>query len=384
MNRKAMCAVPPMGWNSWNTFTDKISEDLIKETVDAMKEQGFLEAGYDYVVIDDCWSLRERDSDGKLVPDPEKFPNGMKAVADYIHEKGFKFGMYSCCGTRTCANYPGSFDHEYQDAQQFAEWGVDYLKYDNCFKPQNQDGRTLYRRMGLALANCGRDIVFSACQWGTDDVHQWIRTTGAHLFRSTGDINDSWNSIKDIALSQMDKLEYSGSYCHNDMDMLVVGMYGKGGNEYISAGGCSDEEYQTHFALWAMMNSPLMIGCDVRSLNDQTRTLLLNKDLIAINQDIECRAPFLVSCESNNPDMRILAKYLSNGDVAVGMFNFGDTPSMAAVDFWDLGLTVSSQKVMEIYDCIRHESLGRKNEILTSVIPAHGCGVYRCRLVNRS
>lgn len=373
-----------MGWNSWNTFTDKISEDLIKETVDAMKEQGFLEAGYDYVVIDDCWSLRERDSDGKLVPDPEKFPNGMKAVAEYIHEKGFKFGMYSCCGTRTCANYPGSFDHEYQDAQQFAEWGVDYLKYDNCFKPQNQDGRTLYRRMGLALANCGRDIVFSACQWGTDDVHQWIRTTGAHLFRSTGDINDSWNSIKDIALSQMDKLEYSGSYCHNDMDMLVVGMYGKGGNEYISAGGCSDEEYQTHFALWAMMNSPLMIGCDVRSLNDQTRTLLLNKDLIAINQDIECRAPFLVSCESNSPDMRILAKYLSNGDVAVGMFNFGDTPSMAAVDFWDLGLTVGSGKAMEIYDCIRHESLGRKNEILTSVIPSHGCGVYRCRLVDRS
>ena len=163
MNRKAMCGVPPMGWNSWNTFTDKISEDLIKETVDVMKDQGFLEAGYEYVVMDDCWSLKERDSEDRLVADPEKFPNGIKALADYVHDKGFKFGMYSCCGTRTCADYPGSFEHEYEDARQFAQWGVDYLKYDNCFKPQFQDCRTLYRRMGLALANSGRDIVFSAC-----------------------------------------------------------------------------------------------------------------------------------------------------------------------------------------------------------------------------
>ena len=271
MSRKAMCAVPPMGWNSWNTFTEDISEDLIRETVDAMKEQGLLEAGYEYVVIDDCWSLKERDRNGALVADPKKFPHGMKAVADYIHEKGFKFGMYSCCGTRTCADYPGSLEHEYEDAKQFAAWGVDYLKYDNCFKPQHLDDRNLYRRMGLALANCGRDIVFSACQWGTESVHEWIRSSGAHLFRSTGDINDSWNSIKDIVLSQMDKMEYAGPYCHNDMDMLVVGMYGKGGNEYISAGGCTDEEYQTHFSLWAMMNSPLMIGCDVRHMNEQTK-----------------------------------------------------------------------------------------------------------------
>ena len=171
MERRAMCAVPPMGWNSWNTFAENINEDLVKETVDSMKEQGFLEAGYEYVVMDDCWSLKERDAEGRLVADPEKFPGGIKALADYIHDKGFKFGMYSCCGTRTCANYPGSFEHEFEDARQFAQWGVDYLKYDNCFRPQNQDGRTLYRRMGMALANSGRDIVFSACQWGTDSVH---------------------------------------------------------------------------------------------------------------------------------------------------------------------------------------------------------------------
>ncbi len=383
MNRKAMCGVPPMGWNSWNTFTDKISEDLIKETVDAMKDQGFLEAGYEYVVMDDCWSLKERDSEDRLVADPEKFPNGIKALADYVHDKGFKFGMYSCCGTRTCADYPGSFEHEYEDAHQFAQWGVDYLKYDNCFKPQFQDCRTLYRRMGLALANSGRDIVFSACQWGIESVHEWISSTGAHLFRSTQDITDCWNSIKDIALSQMDKMAFSGPFCHNDMDMLVVGLHGKGGNEYISAGGCTDEEYQTHFSLWAMMNSPLMIGCDVRNLTEETKKILLNKDLIAINQDTECRAPFRVNCLSNSPDVFILVKFLSNGDVAVGMFNMGDVPAMAVVDFWDLGLTVSSGMALEFYDCIDHENLGKKRERFSVKVPAHGSKVYRCKVVPR-
>lgn len=381
--RKALCAVPPMGWNSWNTFTEKINEDMIKEMVDSMKEQGFLEAGYEYVVIDDCWSLKERDVNGKLVADPEKFPNGMKAVADYVHEKGFKFGMYSCCGTRTCAGYPGSFEHEFEDAAQFAGWGVDYLKYDNCFRPQSQDGEVLYRRMGMALANSGRDIVFSACQWGTDSVHEWIRSSGAHLFRSTIDINDSWNSIKEIALSQLDKQGFSGPYCHNDMDMMVVGMYGNGGDEYISAGGCTEEEYQTHFSLWAMMNSPLMIGCDIRKLTDATKKILLNKDLIAINQDIECRSPFRLNCVSNGPDVFTLVKFLSNGDLAIALFNMGDIPASVAVDFWDIGLTVHANKMLEFYDCIEHKQLGAKEEVFSEVVAAHGSKVYRCRLVSK-
>lgn len=381
MNREAMCAVPPMGWNSWNTFTEYINEDLIKETVDAMKAQGLLEAGYEYVVIDDCWSLKERDEEGKLAADPVKFPNGMKALADYVHEKGFKFGMYSCCGTRTCAGYPGSFEHEFEDARQFAQWGVDYLKYDNCFKPQNQDGRTLYRRMGMALANSGRNIVFSACQWGTDSVHEWIRSTGAHLFRSTEDIKDSWNSIRDIALSQLDKQGFSGAYCHNDMDMLVVGMHGKGGNEYISAGGCTDEEYQTHFSLWTMMNSPLMIGCDVRNLTDETKKILMNQDLIAINQDIECRSPFQLNCVSNSPDAFTLVKFLSNGDIAVAMFNMGDVPAMVTLDFWDMGLSASADKSLEFYDCIEHKNIGTKKEIFSEVVSAHGSKVYRCKVI---
>ncbi len=381
MGRKAMCAVPPMGWNSWNTFTENINEDVVKETVDSMKKQGFLDAGYEYVVIDDCWSLKERDLEGRLVADPEKFPGGMKVLADYVHEKGFKFGMYSCCGTRTCANYPGSFEHEFEDAKQFARWGVDYLKYDNCFRPQYQDGRTLYRRMGMALANSGRDIVFSACQWGTDSVYEWIRSTGAHLFRSTEDIKDSWNSIRDIALSQLDKQAFSSSCCYNDMDMLVVGMYGKGGNEYICAGGCTDEEYQTHFSLWAMMNSPLMIGCDVRHMNDESKKILLNRDIIAINQDAECRMPFQLHCISNSPDTFALVKFLSNGDIAVALFNMGDVPAMVTVDFWDMGLTAGAGRGLEFFDCIKHINLGMKRETFSETVASHGSKVYRCKVV---
>ena len=235
--------------------------------------------------------------------------------------------------------------------------------------------------MGMALANSGRDIVFSACQWGTDSVHEWIRSTGAHLFRSTEDINDSWNSIKVIALSQLEKPAFSGPYCHNDMDMLVVGMYGKGGNEYISAGGCTDEEYQTHFSLWAMMNSPLMIGCDIRNLTKEAKKILLNRDLIAINQDIECRSPFRLNCVSNSPQVFTLVKFLSDGNIVIGMFNMGDVSTAVTVDFWDIGMTVHANKKLEFYDCIEHKQLGTKKEVFSDVVVAHGSKVYRCRVV---
>ncbi len=381
MSHSNLCAVPPLGWNSWNTFAENISEELIFGIVDQMKEQGYQEAGYEYIVIDDCWSLKERDEQGNLVADPAKFPHGMKAVADYVHANGFKFGMYSCCGTRTCADYPGSFEHEYEDARLFASWGVDLLKYDNCFKPERQDVQTLYRRMGLALANCGRDIVFSACEWGFYGVHDWIKSTGAHMFRSTVDINDSWNSIKDIAISQLDKLCYSAPYCHNDMDMLVVGMHGEGGTDYIAAGGCTHQEYQTHFALWAMMNSPLMIGCDIRKISEEDRDILLNKDILAINQDCMCRQPYEIHCESNSPEVHILTKLLSDGDIAITFFNMGDVTERSAVDFWDLGLPRNSGCGLSFYDCITHEDMGVLKECIVTSIPAHGCSVYRCKVV---
>ena len=194
---------PPMGWNTWNTFGHDINEELIRSSADVFVEAGLRDAGYEYVVIDDCWSKKVRDPQtDRLVPEPEKFPSGMKALSDYIHAKGLKFGMYSCAGQRTCADYPGSFDHEFLDAKTFAEWGVDFLKYDFCYKPTSVDGPTLYRRMGMALRASGRDILFSACNWGSDNVWQWIRSTGAHMYRSTGDINDNPESYRSIARSR--------------------------------------------------------------------------------------------------------------------------------------------------------------------------------------
>ena len=190
---------PPMGWNTWNTFGAQINEALILESVDAMVSSGLRDAGYQYIVIDDIWALKERDKDGFLVPDPEKFPHGMKYIADYIHSKGLKFGMYSCAGYLTCAGYPASYGYEWQDARTFAAWEVDFLKYDFCFHPTSVRPDILYKRMSLALANCGRDILFSACSWGSEHTRQWIKETGAHMWRSTFDIFDSWESIKNLA-----------------------------------------------------------------------------------------------------------------------------------------------------------------------------------------
>lgn len=382
MNHRTLAPTPPMGWNSWNTFSENINEELICSMADAMAAHKLPEAGYQYLIIDDCWSLKRRDDHGKLVPDPEKFPHGMKEVADYVHGKGLKFGMYSCCGPLTCAGYPGSFEHEFSDAEQFAQWGVDYLKYDNCYKPNTLADPMLYRRMGVALKNCGRDIVFAACQWGTEDVWHWIRSAGAHTYRSTEDIRDSWTSIEHIVRSQLDKQCFQGPDCFNDMDMLVVGMYGKGTNPYISIGGCTDEEYQTHFALWAMMGSPLIIGCDIRSMNEQTEKLLTNADLIAINQDPECRSCYQLSTWSN-PEAFILVKHLQNGDMAIGLFNFSDTASNVELNFWDMGLPASSGCALRFYDCLTHQDLGTQREYFSPVVPSHGCRVYRCAVVSQ-
>ena len=283
---------PPMGWNSWNTFYDQVSEELICSTADAMVSQGLAEAGYRYVIIDDCWAKKSRDEHGNLEADPEKFPNGIRPLADYVHSLGLKIGIYSCCGVHTCAGYPGSFEHEFADARQFASWGIDYLKYDNCFHPSTLSSEMLYRRMNMALRSSGRQILLAACQWGRDGVHRWIRSTGAQTFRSTIDIQDAWKSVEQIALSQMEEQYCAGSGCYNDMDILVVGMHGKGLNPETSIGGCTDIEYQTHFALWAMMNSPLIIGCDVRNMDETTRKILTNRELIAINQDPECRTEY--------------------------------------------------------------------------------------------
>lgn len=367
---------PPMGWNSWNTFGSDINEKVIRETVDAMVETGLRDAGYEYVVIDDCWSLPERDAEGRIVPDPVKFPSGMKALADYVHSKGMKFGMYSCDGSHTCAGYPGSFDHEFEDAQMFADWGVDYLKYDNCWKPSMIPGRVLYNKMAMALRATGRDIVFSACNWGTEETPKWIRSTGAHLYRSTGDIADSMESVKDLAVSQILSYEKNGFNCFNDLDMLICGMNGKGN---VAVSGCTHEQYKLHFALWCFLASPLMIGCDVRNIDNETLALLKNPEFIRINQDAETRPPYKVHKNSGN--CFTMLRHLDNGEYAVGYFNLNeDGKTHARFESYEIGMTVGAPYVLEFTDVMTGEK-----QIVTEYknffMDPHTFELFRVRLV---
>ncbi len=392
-------STPPMGWNSWNSFGPNINEGLILAIADRMVDDGYLDAGYEYVVIDDCWSMRERDANGRLVPDPAKFPHGMKYVADYIHSKGLKFGMYSCAGMLTCAGYPGSMDHEFIDAATFAEWEVDLLKYDYCFKSKIIHGEYLYRRMGLALENCGRDILLSCCTWGVDQTHEWVKTTASSMWRSTTDIFDNWDSIKNLIKVQEAVHPYNGVGCFNDMDMLIVGMNGKGN---VAITGCTTEEYRTHFSLWALLNSPLMIGCDIRNMTDETKSILLNKDVIAINQDELGSQPFFANnykYEVNNNrterdpfykqyplDTPIIAKYLDGGDIAIGFFNFMDSDASE----WhftltpdNLGIPLSSGKTVELYDLWTGETVKSINgTIRLYKVAPHSCRLFRAKVVD--
>lgn len=383
---------PPMGWNTWNTFAEHISDQLIRETVDMMVAEGYRDAGYEYIVIDDCWSLRERGKDGELVADPEKFPYGMKALADYVHSKGFKFGMYSCAGVRTCAGYPGSYDHEYQDARTFASWGVDYLKYDFCFFPNRADCKLRYLMMSQALRASGRDIVFSACNWGVEEPWNWMRSVGAHLYRSTGDIFDTFRDTAGIIKQQFDKFNMNASNCFNDIDMLTVGMYGQG-----HVGGQADfnnyDEYVTQFAFWCYFNAPLMMGADLRKLNEmtgdketdelrkKTKALLQNKALIELDQDEEQRPPFLVKREG---DKFTFVKEIKNNEFVIGVFNLNDTQQWTDILLTDCGLPVSSDVAVEAYDILEEKPLGTFVDDLTVTPMKHGCKLIRCRFVPRN
>lgn len=368
---------PPLGWNSWNTFAQNINETVVRETADAMVETGLKDAGYEYVVIDDCWQAKERDAEGNLTYDKEKFPNGMKALADYVHSKGLKFGMYSCAGHLTCASMPGSFDHEFQDAATFASWDVDFLKYDFCYFPVHihELGCDYYRRMGTALANSGREILFSICNWGIIDVKDWAKSCSASMWRSTLDIVDSWESIKSIALQQPALQPYNGQKCFNDMDMLVVGMNGKGN---VGLTGCSYEEYRTHFCYWAMMGSPLMIGCDIRDMTEETKSILLNREIIAINQDMASCQPYMLNRQE---DESVWVKQLANGDFAIGFFNFLDHDTGRYVSLFDMGLGGVTRKGLELTDLFTGERITVR-EMHSMKVAAHDCHMYRARVID--
>lgn len=389
-----LAQLPPMGWNSWNTFGWQINEQLIFEMADLMASQGYREAGYEYLVIDDCWSLRERGKDGRIVPDPEKFPNGMKAVADYVHSKGLKFGMYSCAGVRTCAGYPGSYDHEFVDAQTFADWGVDFLKYDFCNFPQSGNCKARYLTMSMALKATGREILFSACNWGMEEPGEWMRAIGAHMYRSTGDIMDNFVSFTDIVKSQLNKLCMSGNHCFNDMDMLTVGMEGKGN---VGLGKvCSYEEYRLQFVLWCLCGVPLMMGADLRSLAPEYRALMLNPALLRINQDAECRPPYIVRRDSvciPNPDDAqapwthpadtafVLLRHLTDNEFALFYANLSDADAEVHCEMADMGLPVTGGVALDMTDVFSGEHLGPQKDSFNPHIKAHDCRLFLCHLV---
>lgn len=368
---------PPLGWNSWNTFGPNISEELLMQTADALVSSGLRDAGYEYIVIDDCWSLRKRNEEGDIVTDPEKFPHGMKYLADYIHSKGLKFGMYSCAGTMTCAGYPSSWHNEFRDAKLFASFDIDFLKYDFCNVPQGEIGKELYHAMGLALENCGKDILFSACNWGSDSVEKWIRSTGAGMYRSTGDINDNFASIRDISLSQLDNLAYSGIGCYNDIDMLVVGMFNRGN---VANGGCTPTDYKTHFAVWSLFASPLMIGCDIRNIDAESLELLKNAALLRINQDEECRTPFV--CGDNGSRGLCFFRHLSGGEYALAFVNYADERAELTADLVKIGLWDGCGHGLALTDVFtgeKCEAFGTKSLTLE----AHDCAVYLCKLIEK-
>lgn len=374
-----LASTPPMGWNSWNTFGGAVNEAVIRETADAFVSEGLKDAGYEYVVIDDLWEADER-VDGRLTWDPTIFPSGIPALADYVHSKGLKFGIYSCAGSHTCAGKPASYGYEEVDAQTFAEWGVDFLKYDFCYAPAGIDGPMLYQRMGQALRATGRPILYSLCEWGSHKPWQWGVRTGGHMWRTTGDINDSWDSIVKIGFEQQVGLEaYAGPGHWNDPDMLVVGMYGKGN---VAHGGCTDAEYRSHFSLWCLMASPLMIGCDVRAMSPATRTILLNSELIAVNQDPLGVQGYQVGRVPWASDIAVTwAKPLLDGSIAVGLFNLGERDGRRIAVAWET-LGLHDRRPCKVRDLWAHEDLGTHTGSFVARVDRHDVMMLRLTPTN--
>lgn len=356
---KDLAPTPPMGWNSWNHFHRDINEKLIMEEADAMVASGMKEAGYEYINLDDCWMALERDKNGNLQADPERFPHGIKYLADYVHKKGLKLGLYSSAGTKTCAGWPASLDHEEADAKMFAKWDVDYLKYDNC----NNEGRPAierYTAMRKALDAAGRPIVFSICEWGSNRPWEWAPSMG-NLWRTTGDIRDSWASMVEKLDEQVGLNKYAGPGHWNDPDMLEVGN-----------GGMSTTEYEAHFSLWCILAAPLIAGNDLRHMSDATLNILTNKEVIAVDQDPAGHEGYKLTDEG---DKEVWVKALADGSWAVVLLNRGTEPAFITMKIKDLGIKGSD--VYTVRDLWTHKQEDRKDGMVRSSVPAHGVEMYR-------
>ncbi|KAF1886405.1 hypothetical protein Lal_00045637 [Lupinus albus] len=330
---------PPMGWNSWNHFGCNINEDIIRQTADALVSTGLAALGYQYINIDDCWAELSRDSEGNMVAKASTFPSGMKALADYVHSKGLKLGVYSDAGNLTCSQQmPGSLGHEDQDAKTFASWGVDYLKYDNCAN-NGISPKERYPPMSEALLNTGRPIFFSLCEWGQEDPATWGKSVG-NSWRTTGDIEDNWDSMTSRADINDQWASYAGPGGWNDPDMLEVGN-----------GGMSTEEYRAHFSIWALAKAPLLIGCDIRTLDATTQELLNNSEVIAV-----------------------WAGPLSDNKVAVVIWNRNSSTAIVTASFSDIGL--ESGTSFDARDLWEHSTQSSVSGEISAQLDSHACKMY--------
>ena len=381
---KGLAPTPPMGWNSWNTFAGDINEAVVRETAEAMIKNGMRDAGYTYIVIDDTWAKRQRDADGNLVADPAKFPSGMKALGDWLHGHGFKFGIYSCAGTRTCGDYPGSWGHEFQDARTFASWGVDYLKYDWC-NTATADARDAFKRMRDALHAAGRPVVFSICEWGTAKPWEWGADVG-HLWRTTGDIYDSYDGKKgwEMGFKRILDLQYelvssaqgpdgiakyAGPDHWNDPDMLEVG-----------SPGLTVAESRAHFSLWTVLAAPLMAGNDVRHMSEEIRAMLTDKDVIAIDQDPLGKQGFRAVAEPTKKQ-EIWVRELANKEWAVCVLNTSAATEDITVE-WDR-LHWFLHGTHEIRDLWAKKPLGDTSKPLTVKLASHDVAFLRLKPVEK-
>lgn len=350
-----LAKTPPMGWNSWNKFANKVTDQLIRETADAVARNGMKDAGYIYINIDDTWEAG-RDSAGNIQTN-SKFPN-MKALADYVHSKGLKLGIYSSPGPKTCGGYEGSFQHEEQDAKTYASWGIDFLKYDWCSGSQVYDYHSMpavYAKMGDALQATGRPILYSLCQYGVFKGPSWGASVGGNSWRTTGDISDNWKSMSHIGFDLQEGLaEYSGPGHWNDPDMLEVGN-----------GGMSDTEYRTHMSLWSLLAAPLLAGNDLRSVSPAVLSMLTNKDVIAIDQDSLGKQATRVAKDG---DLEVWARPLADGSEAVGLFNRGGATAKVSAKKSDLKL----DGAFTAHDLWDRKELGAFGDTYAADVPSHG------------
>lgn len=373
-----LAATPPMGWNGWNQFGPHLTSQIMRDTADAFVAKGFKDAGYEYLVIDDLWH-GGRDEKGQLYPCPKRYPEGMKALADYIHARGLKFGIYSDGGTETCAGQPGSQDHEEIDAQTFADWGVDYLKYDWCNALHSRaNAEYRYGRMASALRATGREIIFSMCEWGMHRPWLWGEKIGAHLWRTGTDIFDCWNDrsgnwheIENIGFDKQRGLEqYAGPGHWNDPDFLVVGLNGK--SRQSPGQGCTEAEYRTQFSLWCILAAPLMIGCDVRTIDPESMEILLNHEAIAIDQDPLGKQGYFVA-QIGLGLFEMWKKPLSGGELAVGLFNRQWQRGPVTAHWSDLEIR-GAYKVRDVWS---YTDLGAYDDHFDTELEPHACRLLR-------